>query len=123
MGEDGAARKKGQGDDITSFSKVKDEVSMQLPRCIEGVLGKVAEYQAKHVKDWSEEIGQSAIKCLQGLSENFKYIVNVTIMEKKGAGIHTSSATFWDPESDSSVSYKWENKAMICIVQVFGIGL
>jgi len=44
-------------------------------------------------------------------------------MEKKGAGFHTSSSTFWDPESDAGTSYRWENKALICVVQVFGIGM
>ena len=45
------------------------------------------------------------------------------LMEKKGAGFHTSSSTFWDPESDAGTSYRWENKALICVVQVFGIGM
>ena len=48
---------------------------------------------------------------------------NRGLMEKKGAGFHTSSSTFWDPESDAGTSYRWENKALICVVQVFGIGM
>lgn len=42
------------------------------------------------------------------------------MMEKKGAGFHTSSSTFWDPESDSATSYRWENKARTGLGLAFG---
>mmetsp|Transcript_16057 Transcript_16057/g.48391 ORF Transcript_16057/g.48391 Transcript_16057/m.48391 type:complete len:115 (-) Transcript_16057:56-400(-) len=110
-------------DEETSFPKLKEEVTLQLPQLIERVLGKVPEYHAKQVEEWNEMIGQAVLEKLQETSGNFKYIVNTSIMEKKGAGLHTSSATFWDPETDGAVSYRWENKAMVCIVQVWGIGI
>eukprot|EP00933_Yihiella_yeosuensis_P030134 TRINITY_DN23808_c0_g1_i1.p1 TRINITY_DN23808_c0_g1~~TRINITY_DN23808_c0_g1_i1.p1 ORF type:complete len:115 (+),score=21.01 TRINITY_DN23808_c0_g1_i1:110-454(+) len=110
-------------DDATCFSKLKEEVTVRLPQCIEHVLGQAKEYNQKFVDDWSETLGQHVLETLQSLSANFKYIVNVAIMEKKGAGFHTSTATFWDPESDAAVSYRWENKAMVAIVQVYGVGM
>mmetsp|Transcript_1856 Transcript_1856/g.5292 ORF Transcript_1856/g.5292 Transcript_1856/m.5292 type:complete len:115 (-) Transcript_1856:74-418(-) len=110
-------------DDITTFSKLKEEVNLALPQCIERVLGQVAEYHPKHVEEWSESVGQEVLKKLQEINGNFKYIVTTSIMEKKGAGFHTSSAVFWDSDTDGAVSYRWENKAMICIVQTCGIGI
>ncbi|CAE8729737.1 unnamed protein product [Polarella glacialis] len=110
-------------DDVTQFGRIKDEVNVRLPQCIEQVLGQVKEYNAKQVDEWSEQLGQGVLEKLQELSGNFKYIVNISLMEKKGAGFHTSSAVFWDPESDAAVSYRWENKALVCVVQVFGVGM
>mmetsp|Transcript_3540 Transcript_3540/g.10133 ORF Transcript_3540/g.10133 Transcript_3540/m.10133 type:complete len:116 (+) Transcript_3540:124-471(+) len=110
-------------DDVTAFAKLKEEVNLQLPQCIERVLGKVSEYHPKHVDEWTECIGQEVLKKLQDLCGNFKYIVNTTVMEKKGAGLHTSSAVFWDADADGAVSYRWENKAMVCIVSAYGVGL
>ncbi|CAK9082843.1 Dynein light chain Tctex-type (TCTEX-1 protein homolog) [Durusdinium trenchii] len=75
------------------------------------------------VEEWCNSLGALVLEKLQELSGNFKYIVNISLMEKKGAGFHTSSSTFWDPESDSATSYRWENKALTCVVQVFGIGM
>mmetsp|Transcript_12230 Transcript_12230/g.28501 ORF Transcript_12230/g.28501 Transcript_12230/m.28501 type:complete len:117 (-) Transcript_12230:107-457(-) len=113
----------GKEDETTSFSKLKDEVNLSIPQCIEKVLGKVTAYHPKSVDEWSETIGQSVLEKLQEISNNFKYIVHTTIVEKRGAGLHTSAATFWNPETDGAISFRWENKALVCIVQAFGIGL
>mmetsp|Transcript_96985 Transcript_96985/g.274056 ORF Transcript_96985/g.274056 Transcript_96985/m.274056 type:complete len:115 (-) Transcript_96985:168-512(-) len=110
-------------EDQTRFEKLKEEVNVAIPQCIEATLGKVTAYHSKQVDEWSESIGQSVLVKLQELNCNFKYIVNTSIMEKRGAGLHTSAAVFWDPDIDGSVSYRWENKAMVCVVQAFGIGI
>mmetsp|Transcript_57016 Transcript_57016/g.161908 ORF Transcript_57016/g.161908 Transcript_57016/m.161908 type:complete len:115 (-) Transcript_57016:126-470(-) len=110
-------------DEEFSFPKLNEEVTLALPQVIERVLGKVAEYHAKQVEEWSESIGVAVLEKLQELSGNFKYIVNISIIEKKGAGFHTSSAVFWNGETDGGVSYRWENKALLCVVQAFGIGV
>ena len=152
-------------DTMTSFGRIKDEVNVRLPQCIEEVLGPVKEYNPKLVEEWCNTLGAAVLEKVQELSGNFKYIVNISfldkaffginsqrgqfwrtlfvvsqnnsevvapkvlanlppgLMEKKGAGFHTSSSTLWDPESDAGTSYRWENKALICVVQVFGIGM
>ena len=43
---------------------------------------------------------------------------------KRRAPVFTpAAAPSGDPESDAGTSYRWENKALICVVQVFGIGM
>mmetsp|Transcript_27784 Transcript_27784/g.64175 ORF Transcript_27784/g.64175 Transcript_27784/m.64175 type:complete len:116 (+) Transcript_27784:121-468(+) len=110
-------------DENASFAKLKDEANVSIPQCIEKVLGKVTEYKPKSVDEWSEQIGGAVLEKLQDISGNFKYIVHTTIVEKRGAGLHTSAATYWNPETDGAISFRWENKACVCIVQAFGIGL
>eukprot|EP00927_Polykrikos_kofoidii_P062130 TRINITY_DN56949_c0_g1_i1.p2 TRINITY_DN56949_c0_g1~~TRINITY_DN56949_c0_g1_i1.p2 ORF type:complete len:116 (-),score=33.13 TRINITY_DN56949_c0_g1_i1:219-566(-) len=110
-------------EDVTQFEKLKQEVNLAIPQCIEATLAKVTAYHPKQVDEWSESIGQAVLGKLEEMNCNFKYVVNVSIMEKRGAGLHTSSSVFWDPECDGGVSYRWENKALVCIVQAFGIGM
>ncbi|CAJ1379253.1 unnamed protein product [Effrenium voratum] len=93
-------------DTITSFARIKDEVNVRLPQCIEQVLGPVKEYNPKQVEEWCNSLGSVVLEKMQELSGNFKYIVNISLMEKKGAGFHTSSSTFWDPESDAATTYR-----------------
>lgn len=50
-----------------------------------------------------------------------KYIVQCTIVQKNGAGIHTVAACSWNQDSDGSYVYSVETKAMICMVTVFGV--
>ncbi|CAL1159372.1 unnamed protein product [Cladocopium goreaui] len=123
VGTLGAGSAMPREDTMTSFGRIKDEVNVRLPQCIEEVLGPVKEYNPKQVEEWCNSLGAAVLEKVQELSGNFKYIVNISLMEKKGAGFHTSSSTFWDPESDAGTSYRWENKALICVVQVFGIGM
>mmetsp|Transcript_39846 Transcript_39846/g.70053 ORF Transcript_39846/g.70053 Transcript_39846/m.70053 type:complete len:114 (-) Transcript_39846:72-413(-) len=110
-------------DEVVSFPKIKEEAQICIPQCIDRVLGKIVAYHPKNVEEWNEAIGQGVLEKLQELSNNFKYLVNVIIVEKRGGGIHTSSAVFWDTETDGAVTYRWENKAMVCVVQAFGIGM
>jgi dynein light chain Tctex-type 1 len=50
-----------------------------------------------------------------------KYIVQCTIVQKNGAGIHSIAACSWNQDSDGSYVYSLDAKAMICIVTVFGV--
>lgn len=50
-----------------------------------------------------------------------KYIAHCAIIQKNGAGIHAVSACQWDPKSDGCYVFKAENKAMICILTVYGV--
>ena len=57
------------------------------------------------------------------LNKPFKYIVTCVIMQKNGAGLHTSSSCYWDNSTDGSRTVRWENKSMYCIATVFGVAI
>eukprot|EP00744_Colponema_vietnamica_P020563 GILI01029243.1.p1 GENE.GILI01029243.1~~GILI01029243.1.p1 ORF type:complete len:112 (-),score=14.10 GILI01029243.1:37-372(-) len=50
-----------------------------------------------------------------------KYIAHCVIMQRNGAGLHSVSACSWNAASDGCYVYKAENKAMICILTVYGV--
>jgi len=51
-----------------------------------------------------------------------QYVCTCVIMQKNGAGLHTSSC-YWDNTTDGSRTVRWESKSMYCVVTVFGLGI
>ena len=52
-----------------------------------------------------------------------KYIVNTTVLQRNGAGLHTATSCYWDTENDNSYTHKVEHKTLICITTVYGLQL
>lgn len=82
-----------------------------------------ATYAHSKVAQWTSSIVEACVKRLTQLGKPFKYVVTCVIMQKTGAGLHTSSACLWDAASDGSVTYRWENKSLYCITSVFGLAI
>ena len=78
-------------------------------------------YDHKRVPQLVKEITDAVIAKLQQSRLPRKYICHCTIVQRNGAGLHSTASCAWNPESDGCVVHKAENKAMICIVTVFGV--
>jgi len=82
------------------------------------------------VARWIDSICETCMQELLQLGKPFKYLLTCAIMQKNGAGVHTSLACHWDTVTDGVVTVKWpgdkqkdQNKSMYCIVTVFGLGM
>ena len=75
------------------------------------------------MNQWTNGVVESCLASLTKLQKPFKYIVTCVIMQKNGAGLHTSSSCYWDNTTDGSRTVRWESKSMYCIVTVFGLGI
>ncbi|KAG0000024.1 Dynein light chain Tctex-type 3 [Entomortierella chlamydospora] len=82
-----------------------------------------ATYRADLVPEWQAAIYQETISKLTHTKGPFKYIVTSTILESVGAGVHMTSTSLWDAESDGSAFYRFENKSLIAIVYAFGLAV
>ncbi|XP_074594758.1 dynein light chain Tctex-type-like [Brevipalpus obovatus] len=80
-------------------------------------------YQHNKVEGWTSEICESILKTLMDKEWSYKYIVTSAIVQKNGAGFHSSTSCYWEPTTDSSIMIKWENKSLHCTVQVFALAL
>lgn len=80
-------------------------------------------YDHRRVSGLVKEITDACTTRLAQSKLPRKYIVHCAIVERKGAGIHATASCVWNPDSDGSYVYKAENKAMICLVTVFGVTL
>ena len=57
---------------------------------------------------------------LSATNHHFKYIVNCIILAAGSNGMDVAGLCFWDQEMDGSVTIKWDNKNLTCIVNIFG---
>jgi len=99
---------------------VADEVSAIVKDTIEKTIGGQT-YTNIKVGQWTSGVVEGCIAGLTSLHKPFKYIVNCTIMQKTGAGLHTASSCYWDNTTDGCCTVRWENKSLYCIVSVFGL--
>ncbi|XP_061698058.1 dynein light chain Tctex-type 3 [Syngnathoides biaculeatus] len=99
-----------------------DEATNNVKECIEGVIGGV-DYSQSKVNQWSAAIVEHSLTHLVKQGRPFKYIVNCTVMQKSGAGLHTANSCYWDNTTDGSCTVRWENRTMYCVVSVFAIAI
>lgn len=78
-------------------------------------------YDHKRVPALINDIADAVIAKLTQSKLPRKYIAQCTIVQRNGAGLHTTSACSWNQESDGCFVHQAENKAMICIVTVYGV--
>uniref|UniRef100_A0A8D8LKL8 Dynein light chain Tctex-type 1 n=1 Tax=Cacopsylla melanoneura TaxID=428564 RepID=A0A8D8LKL8_9HEMI len=99
-----------------------DEISCIIKEAIEDCIGGNT-YNSAKVSTYVSQVVETIMANLIKLEKPFKYVVNGTVMQKLGAGLHTSSSCLWDDNTDGSCTVRWENKTMYCIVSVYALAL
>ncbi|CAM9319718.1 unnamed protein product, partial [Discosporangium mesarthrocarpum] len=80
-------------------------------------------YHASRVQEWTNTVCSQSASALQSLNSSFKYTVTCVVVEKKGGGVHTSSAACWEPEQDGCIVERWENSTILAIITVFACSM
>lgn len=80
-------------------------------------------YVPSKVPEWVDAINNEIVEETKKASPNFKYVVNCIIQQKAGAGLHYNCVTHWDAKHDCSVTVKFENDNLTCVVMIFGISI
>jgi|AntAceMinimDraft_5_1070358.scaffolds.fasta_scaffold272393_1 dynein light chain Tctex-type 1 len=108
-------------------SFVPESIEPLVYDAIEAVL-KDKNYSDVHVQAWVDEICSRITGELIDMKRPFKYITSCSIMQKNGAGLHSSHSAYWDSANDNVVTARWPsekrkdpNARVVCLVQVFGI--
>lgn len=102
------------------FQPIKEEMESLCKGIIEKYLqGKV--YNQKEAQGWTNAISDEIIKTLHSQQRGFKFICNGTIFQKGDASLHFSSTCLWNPNTDGSITAKWDNDQMHCFICLFGI--
>jgi dynein light chain Tctex-type 1 len=106
--------------DTLQFSSIKDELHSTCEKIISNHLeGKT--YNQKEAQTWTNSISDEVIKTLHSQQRGFKFICNGTIFQKGDASLHFSSTCLWNPNSDGSITVKYENETMHCFICLFGV--
>ena len=85
------------------FAVIKDELTAMVDDIIRQFLND---------KDYDQ---------LHQQQRGFKFVCNSTIFQKGDASLHFSSTCLWNPNTDGSITVKYENDKMHCFVCLFGI--
>ena len=102
------------------FAIIKDELTSMVDQIIKRYLdGK--NYDQKEAQSWTNQISDEIIKQLHAQQRGFKFVCNSTIFQKGDASLHFSSTCLWNPNTDGSITVKYENDKLHCFVCLFGI--
>ncbi|EFC46309.1 predicted protein, partial [Naegleria gruberi] len=97
---------------------------------------KDAQYHAQKVDTWTSTLLEGILKGLQNNQEQmllpdsngkvngkpYKYVVTCIIMQRTGAGLHSSCVAHWEGQStDQMISECWNNDTIHCVTTVFAV--
>ncbi|RWS08601.1 dynein light chain Tctex-type 1-like protein [Dinothrombium tinctorium] len=108
-----------------------DEVKRMAQETIESVIANNVFVHSK-VNQWVNTITEQQTLTVLHLTasikirvfiDRFNDLVTCLILQKIGAGLHTSSACIWDTSTDRNCIIRWENKNMHCIVEIFALSI
>eukprot|EP00906_Rhabdomonas_costata_P025390 RCo036309 len=101
----------------------EEEVSPILKEVVDSVIGPNTTYNHSKVGVWVNQIVEGCMKEIRALPMPRKYIVNCTILQQNGAGLHAATSCFWDNEADTSCTCTRSYKTLVVITTVYGLQL
>jgi dynein light chain Tctex-type 1 len=128
----GVDRRDPAGERDDQFETIKEQVEGIIggvPGSSPGCIAKTLEspdkggWLAAKVSTWTGDVVESVLKELMQLQKPFKYAVNAVIMQRNGAGMLSASSTYWDTDTDGSITVYWCGEHMHCTVTVFAFGI
>merc|ERR1719336_1617324 len=94
------------------------QIKKIVTECLKDKLNDQA-YDSQKAPDWLAKSVQSILQKLLEKDPKFKIVVHGIILQRVGAGLHTTSTCFGDPKDDTSVSVRWDNQSMHAIISVY----
>jgi hypothetical protein len=85
-------------------------------------------FDAERGGDLADQVGSNAVaalvtQCGDAQGRIYRFVITTTIVQRKGAGLSTSSAVAWNETTDFNVTVLWENQALTCVVVVFALAV
>ncbi|XP_012134773.1 dynein light chain Tctex-type protein 2B [Megachile rotundata] len=79
-------------------------------------------YDAEEAVQWTKDIADLIREKVKELSfKRYKYIVNVVLGEKHGAGVKMGTRCIWDAEADSYAYDSFINDTIFCVATVYAV--
>ncbi|KAJ8657420.1 hypothetical protein O0I10_006976 [Lichtheimia ornata] len=100
----------------------KDEVTTMIKETVESVI-QDAEYSHSKVPQWNSSIIDACLAKLKEVNKSYKYVVTCVVMQRNGAGFYAGSSVYWDNARDGSAAYRYENKSLYALVNVFALSV
>lgn len=113
---------KTMAEDIVEFRGIENRAKAALEDACGVLEGKT--FDVRYQTRWTDAITQSAIDALQGLSPNFKFVVNCLLIQKRGDNVvYTQSTAHCDGSTDGLFSIQWESPSILVILSAFAAAI
>uniref|UniRef100_A0A914BWH3 Dynein light chain Tctex-type 1 n=1 Tax=Acrobeloides nanus TaxID=290746 RepID=A0A914BWH3_9BILA len=100
-----------------------DDVTGICKEVLDEVIG-TSSYIHTEAVNWNQKIVELITERLVRLDRPYKFCVCCVIMQLGlGTGLNCSSTCYWDKSSDQAFAYRWENKGVLAVVNVFCISV
>ncbi|XP_066583843.1 dynein light chain Tctex-type protein 2B-like [Prorops nasuta] len=81
-------------------------------------------YNPDEAIQWTKDIADLIRDKVKELKFNrYKYIVNVVLGERHGAGVKIGARCIWDAEADTNISDSFLNDTIFCVATVYAVYL
>eukprot|EP00080_Pristionchus_pacificus_P007278 PDM67298.1 dylt-1 [Pristionchus pacificus] len=114
-----------QGEIDKIAKMVLDQIVVEVRRrCGDSVLGVIGQqaYTYSESSAWNQLIVEQITTELVRTQRPYKFIVTSALLQTaNGSGLNVSSVSYWNKATDLSFSYRWENKHMLAVVNVFAV--
>eukprot|EP00126_Sphaerothecum_destruens_P008042 Sdes_comp20069_c0_seq1m12968 len=79
-------------------------------------------YNSEDVANLTRDLTDEIRNFVEALGyERYKYLVQVTLGEKRGEGVKMCAKCFWDSDTDNHVQATFMNESIFCVAAVFGV--
>ena len=102
------------------FAQLQPFIARELTKVINQVCD---ENPQEETNVLANKLADSLVNHATGISENFKYIVNVSLSQGPPAALATQGTAHWDPETDGSVVLVVNRTQGRLLVTVFCVAL
>lgn len=109
---------------VASWRSVADTVKAVVLSQVEDELtGRT--YSAVTAQEAATTVAERCMLQLKelGYTTSFKVIIDATVLERIGAGLHSTSSAFWDRAHDGCTVVRFETQSMVCIVKAYLIAM
>ncbi|GMT01147.1 hypothetical protein PENTCL1PPCAC_23321, partial [Pristionchus entomophagus] len=97
------------------------EIDKIAKTVLDNVIGQ-AIYTYNESSAWNQLIVEQITSELVRTQRPYKFIVTSALLQtSNGSGLNVSSVSYWNKSTDLSFSYRWENKHMLAVVNVFAV--
>lgn len=116
---------------VPDLYKIKPKPNEKFrPMKVKNVIKQIVKEGLSEIKEFDQENCQN---CCKNLSTNikdklknlkldrYKYIVQVSIGEKKGQGVRMVNRCFWDSETDNTLVETFLMDKLFCTVTIYGV--
>lgn len=109
-------------EDKVLFEDIEEESRKVISMTVKDFL-KTKAYNSKDVDFMINYLQDKILSELKQISDNFKYILSVIIVQNDNSGFIQNTSLYYDPETDGCISEKYTFPNISCIITLFCLAI